>query len=144
MRNIDAGVFFGGDQASPDTYQAFYADVEMYANNSGSPDPQNYMTGLGTTAQIVSPADNFGGSNIARFDSAEYDALAAELAATGDLDKRIELVIAMNDLLVQNGVMIPLIFRGDTSGVGNDITGIDAINGWDSEFWNIEIWTRTG
>ena len=144
LRNIDSGVFFGGDQASPDTYQAFYADVEMYANESGSPDPQNYMSGLGTAAQIVSPANNFGGSNIARFDSAEFDALAAELATTGDLDKRIELVIAMNDLIVQNGAMIPLIYRGSASGLGVDIAGVGDINGWDSEFWNIEIWTRTG
>jgi peptide/nickel transport system substrate-binding protein len=32
LRNLDASVFFGGDPGSPDTFQKFYADVEMYAN----------------------------------------------------------------------------------------------------------------
>ena len=39
LRNIDASVFFGGDPASPDTFQKFYADVEMYANNFDGTDP---------------------------------------------------------------------------------------------------------
>lgn len=29
LRNLDASVFFGGDPGSPDTFQKFYADVEM-------------------------------------------------------------------------------------------------------------------
>ncbi|MCU0853903.1 MAG: peptide ABC transporter substrate-binding protein, partial [Rhodobacteraceae bacterium] len=33
LKNVDASVFFGGDPGSPDTFQKFYADVEMYANN---------------------------------------------------------------------------------------------------------------
>ena len=43
LRNIDASVFFGGDPASPDTFQKFYADVEMYANNFDGTDPESYM-----------------------------------------------------------------------------------------------------
>ena len=44
LRNIDAGVFFGGDPASPDTYQKFYADIEMYTNNfDGVPTRNSYM-----------------------------------------------------------------------------------------------------
>jgi peptide/nickel transport system substrate-binding protein len=43
LRNIDASVFFGGDPASPDTFQKFYADIEMYTNNFAGVDPQAYM-----------------------------------------------------------------------------------------------------
>jgi peptide/nickel transport system substrate-binding protein len=43
LRNIDASVFFGGDPGSPDTFQKFYADVQMYANNFDGTDPQNYL-----------------------------------------------------------------------------------------------------
>ncbi|MGB1208279.1 MAG: peptide ABC transporter substrate-binding protein, partial [Paracoccaceae bacterium] len=32
LRNLSGSVFFGGDPGSPDTFQKFYADVEMYAN----------------------------------------------------------------------------------------------------------------
>ena len=43
LRNIDAGVFFGGDPGSPDTFQKFYADVEMYANEFDGTDPERYL-----------------------------------------------------------------------------------------------------
>jgi len=142
LRNIDAGVFFGGDLASPDTYQKFYADVQMYANNSGSPDPQSYM-GNWVTEQMPGPENNFGGQNIQRFQSDEYDAIWAQLAAESDLAKRAEITIQLNDLLVKSSI-IPLIWRGDTAAVSNEIQGIgDSLNGWDSQYWNIQEWTRS-
>ncbi len=45
LKNVDASVFFGGDPGSPDTFQKFYADVEMYANNFDGTDPQSYLAG---------------------------------------------------------------------------------------------------
>jgi peptide/nickel transport system substrate-binding protein len=50
----------------------------------------------------------------------------------------------MNDLLVQNCVMIPLIHRGDVSGISNTLKmgEWDIVNSWDSEFWNIADWER--
>jgi peptide/nickel transport system substrate-binding protein len=144
LKNIDSSVFFGGDPASPDTYQKFYADVQMYANNSGSSDPQSYM-GNWVTEQMPTPANQFGGQNIQRFQSDEYDAIWAQLAAEADLQKRAEITIQLNDLLVQEGSIIPLIWRGDTAAVSNEIQGIgDSLNGWDSQYWNIQEWTRSG
>ena len=43
LRNLSASVFFGGDPGSPDTYQKFYADIEMYTNNFSGTDPETYM-----------------------------------------------------------------------------------------------------
>ena len=40
---LNASVFFGGDPGSPDTFQKFYADVEMYANTFDGTDPENYL-----------------------------------------------------------------------------------------------------
>ena len=44
LKAIDPSVFFGGDAASPDTFQKFYADVEMYANNFDGTDAEPYMS----------------------------------------------------------------------------------------------------
>ncbi|MBL6671977.1 MAG: peptide ABC transporter substrate-binding protein, partial [Alphaproteobacteria bacterium] len=44
LRNLNASVFFGGDPGSPDTFQKFYADVEMYANTFDGTDPQTYLS----------------------------------------------------------------------------------------------------
>ena len=43
LRNVDASVFFGSDPGSPDTYQKFFADIEMYANNFEGADPEPYL-----------------------------------------------------------------------------------------------------
>jgi peptide/nickel transport system substrate-binding protein len=74
LRNIDASVFFGGDAASPDTFQKFYADLEMYANTFNGTDPQSYLAN-GLCDKAPSPASQWQGENISRFCNEEYDAL---------------------------------------------------------------------
>ncbi|HEX9854641.1 MAG TPA: peptide ABC transporter substrate-binding protein [Acidimicrobiia bacterium] len=141
LKNVVADVYFGGDPASPDTYQKFYADVEMYTNGSGSPDPQTYL-GNYVTDQIVT-ADNFGGSNIPRWSRPEFDALYAELQGTTDFAQRKELSIQLNDMIVQGGAIIPLTWRGSVSAFANTLQGYGTVNGWDSEYWNVEDWVRS-
>ena len=142
LKNVDASVFFGGDQASPDTYQRFYADIEMYTNGSGSPDAATYM-GNWTCDQVVSPANNFGGSNISRWCRPEYDELYSQLLAETDPEQRKALTIQLNDMTIEGGAMIPITYRASVSAFGNDIQGVGDLNGWDSEYWNIEDWTRS-
>jgi peptide/nickel transport system substrate-binding protein len=142
LKNIDASVFFGGDVASPDTYQKFYSDIEMYTNGSGSVDPQAYL-GNWVTAEIAQGSNNFAGQNIQRWYSEEYDAVHAELSSTADLAKRTELSIQLNDMIVQSGTIIPLIWRGSVSAFNNSIQGQGDLNAWDSEYWNIEGWSRS-
>src|SRR5690606_23181202 len=45
LRNIDPAVFFGSDPSSPDTFQKFYADIQLYAYNFDGTDPEKYMSG---------------------------------------------------------------------------------------------------
>ncbi|AHM04377.1 Peptide/opine/nickel uptake family ABC transporter, periplasmic substrate-binding protein [Roseibacterium elongatum DSM 19469] len=141
LRNIDASVFFGGDPASPDTFQKFYADVEMYTNNFAGVDPQAYMANWACD-EIPGPDTQWQGSNIQRFCSEEYDALIAEMAMTADLAERGRIAMAQNDMLVQSYSIIPLIHRGGVSAHANTLDGI-RMSDWDSELWNIMDWYRT-
>ncbi len=140
LKNIDASVFFGSDPGSPDTYQKLWADVEMYANNFSGSDPEAYMANW-HSSKIPSPETQWQGSNMPRFVNAEYDAMVAEMAVTGDINKRAELAKAMNDMLMQNYVMIPLVYRGRVSAHSNSLGGVK-LNTWDSELWNIADWYR--
>ena len=140
LRNISASVFFGGDVASPDTYAKFYTDIEMYTNGSNGTDMEPYL-GNWRTTEIPGPWNKWGGSNVPRWYSEEFDALLDEMAATASTEGRIALTIQMNDMLVQKGVMIPLVFRASVSAHANSISGVD-MNAWDSELWNIADWTR--
>ena len=140
LRNIDAAVFFGGDPASPDTYGKFYTDIEMYTNGSNGTDPETYM-GNWRTSEISGPWNNFLGSNVPRWYSEEYDALLNQMSQTAVLEERAALAIQMNDMLVQSGAMIPLVYRGSVSAHSNSVSGVQ-MNAWDAELWNVADWTR--
>ncbi len=140
LRNISASVFFGGDPASPDTFQKFMADIQMYTNNFDGTDPEKYMAGW-MCDKIPSPANGWQGENIVRYCNPEYDALVKELGQTGELEKRAEIAKKLNDMLSNDVAQIPLIHRGQPSAVNNTLLGVK-MNAWDSELWNIADWSR--
>lgn len=141
LRNLDASVFFGGDPGSPDTFQRFYADVQMYANNFDGTDPQAYLASrrCGTEPR---PASQWQGENINRYCDPAYDALIDELARTGELSKRGEIAIKMNDMLTKDTfTIVPLVDRGRVSAHSVTLGGV-VLNTWDSELWNVADWYR--
>ncbi len=140
LRNIDASVFFGSDPGSPDTFQKFFADVEMYANNFDGTDPEAYMSNW-SCKQAPRPETQWQGNNMPRYCSEEYDGLVAEMATTGDLNERARLAKAMNDKLMQEFIILPLVDRGRVSAHSNTLGGV-VLNTWDSELWNAADWFR--
>ena len=140
LRNINASVFFGGDPGSPDTFQKFYADVEMYANTFNGTDPQSYLGNM-LCDKAPRPETQWQGENISRWCDPEYDALHAKLAQTAGLEQRAEIAKKLNDMAVMGGAMIPLVHRGRLSAHSNTLGGV-VLNVWDSELWNIADWYR--
>ena len=140
LRNINASVFFGSDPASPDTYQKFYADIQMYTNNFDGTDPQAYMTGW-VCDKIPWPANQWNGSNISRYCNPAYDALAAAFAETGGIEARAAIAKRMNDLLVEDGALVPLIHRGEIAARSLSLGGVRH-SAWDATLWNINEWHR--
>ena len=141
LRNIDGSVYFGGDPGSPDTFQKFYADFEMYANNFDGTDPESYLAQR-TCDKNPSPETQWQGENINRFCDPEYDKLVAELGRTGELNKRGEIAKKLNDMLTKESYsMLPLVDRGRVSAHSNTLGGV-VLNTWDSELWNIADWHR--
>ncbi len=140
LKNIDAAVFFGGDQSSPDTFQKLFADLEMYANNFDGTDPEAYM-GNWACNKIPSPENAWLGSNMPRYCNPEYDKLVAEMAGTADINERARLAKAMNDMLMQDYVIIPLVHRGNVAAAANSLDGVK-LNVWDSDLWNVADWSR--
>ena len=141
LRNINASVFFGGDPGSPDTFQRFYADVEMYANNFDGTDPESYLA-QHTCDKAPKPESQWQGENINRYCDPAYDELVAELGRTGELSKRGEIAKKLNDMLTKESyVVVPLVDRGRVSAHANSLGGV-ILNTWDSELWNAADWYR--
>ena len=140
LRNISASVFFGSDPGSPDTYQKFYSDIEMYTNTFSGTDPEAYMAGW-SCSEMPQKSNKWAGNNMPRWCNPAYDALAKKMSKTAALKDRIRMAKGMNDMLMQDYAMIPLIHRGGVSAHSNTISGV-RMNEWDSELWNIADWTR--
>lgn len=141
LKNIDASVFFGGDAGSPDTFQKFYSDVEMYANNFDGTDPEPYL-GQYLCDKIPGPDNQWQGENINRFCDPAYDALWAELSKTADMAKRAEIAKKLNDMLTKDSyTVVALVDRGRLSAAANTLGGV-VLNTWDTELWNAQDWFR--
>ena len=141
LKAIDPSVFFGGDAGSPDTFQKFYADVEMYANNFDGTDPEAYLAQYKCN-KAPSPDNQWQGENMNRYCDPAYDAMVDELSQTRDVAKRQELTKKLNDMVTKDTfTVVALVHRGTLSAHSNALAGVK-INAWDSELWNIADWTR--
>ena len=47
----------------------------------------------------------------------------------------------MNDLLIEEAAVIPMVERSITLGIAKTLTGVDPTP-WDSDVWNIKDWRR--
>lgn len=143
MKNEDASLFFDGTCASDVCIWKFFTDIEMYTNSSSGPDGPGYLKSF-KSDQIPTSATSWGGENVVRINSPELDTLIDEMvAAPLDDPNRDELIAQVNEF-VSSRAIIPLIYRASNSAFANSIENTGDLNGWDSEYWNIEEWTRAG
>jgi peptide/nickel transport system substrate-binding protein len=141
IKSVTASVYFSSDVANPDTYTKFYTDIQMYTTTMTQPDPELFMNQF-TSWEVASKDNKWQGRNITRWRNAEYDKLYR--AAESELDpvKRAALFIKMNELVIQNVVVIPVVFRPRVSAVNSRMRVEQS--GWDSDFWNLANWYREG
>ena len=120
---------------------AFIADIQEYDVRSVSPDPDPYMV-FWTCDNIPNKANGWSGLNFERWCYEPYDELYAMSKTELDPDKRRQLFIQMNQMLVDEVVMIPLVHWAEVSAVRGTMEGVDPIP-WDSSMWNIKDWRRS-
>ena len=140
LKSIDPSVYFSSDSSNNDTVEHFYADLQMYTTGNTSPDPAAYMNYM-TCNQIPQKANNWSGDNNSRYCNPEYDRTLQQASQELDPKQRAQLFIQMNDLLIDDAVVIPLVHRADVTAFGNDITGYN-LTAWDLRTWDIANWKR--
>jgi len=141
LKSVQSGVYFSSDEANPDTAAKLFADVEMFTNGASSTDPTNYLRGW-TCGEIKTRAAKWSGSNYERWCNKDFDALFDQFTKETSAANRDTLAIKMNDMLVNNVVVIPLVARKSVTGYAKTLKGVDVNGTWDSEMWNIADWTK--
>ncbi len=140
LKSIDPSVYFAGDPANSDTVEHFYADLQMFTTGNTSPDPTSYLKTY-TCDEIPQKANNWTGDNASRYCDQNYDNLWKQSTIELDPQNRQQLLIQMNDLLVKNAIVIPLVHRADIIGINTQITGVE-LTPWDLNTWNIHNWKK--
>jgi peptide/nickel transport system substrate-binding protein len=139
LKSVTASVYFSSDVANPDTYSHFYTDLQMYTTTMTQPDPELFMNQF-TSWEVASKDNKWQGRNITRWRNEAYDKLYRSAESELDPVKRAALFIRMNELVIQNVVVIPVVFRPRVAAVSNAMRVEQS--GWDSDFWNLQNWYR--
>ncbi|HEX2440497.1 MAG TPA: peptide ABC transporter substrate-binding protein [Methylomirabilota bacterium] len=140
LKSVVASVFFSSDAANPDTYPHFYADLQMYTTTMGAPDPQQFMIQFLST-EAATKDNKWAGRNITRWRSDDYDRLWKAADTEMDPVKRAALFMKMNDLVIQNAIVIPVLWRNNVGVATSRLRGMD-LSGWDSTLWRLPHWHK--
>jgi peptide/nickel transport system substrate-binding protein len=91
--------------------------------------------------EIASKANKWQGRNVTRWRNEEYDRLYQAADTEMDPVKRAAMFIRMNDLVIQNVVTVPVLWRNSVSVSTLRLRGMD-LSGWESTFWRLPYWYR--
>ena len=139
LKSVTASVYFSSDVANPDTYSKFYADMQMFTTTMSEPDPGFFMRQF-LSSEIASKDNKWQGRNITRWHNDDFD--EAFHAAESELDpvKRAALFIAMNDMVVGDLAVIPVVYRPGVSAMSRQLRA--TLSGWDNVLWDLKNWYR--
>jgi len=140
LKSITANGFFSSDLANPDTFPHFSTDLQMFTTTMIQPDPQRFMDQF-VSWEVASKDNKWAGRNPTRWRNEEYD--RAWKAAETEMDpvKRAALFVKMNDLVIQNVVVIPVVFRPRVAAISNRMRDV-VQSGWDGDFWALAYWSK--
>jgi peptide/nickel transport system substrate-binding protein len=145
LKSVDASVYFASDAGNPDTYGHFSADAEMFTSTPDSPFPLLYMKRFyarDPNTDWAQKSNAWSAPNFLKWQDNEYDRLFDAVGSEIDQAKAATEWQAMNDRVINAGVVVPLIER---KGVDSKVKSLQgpAPGPFDVFSWNVADWTRT-
>jgi peptide/nickel transport system substrate-binding protein len=140
LKQVDASIFLGPPKDTTDTRRQFYTDLEEFAFSNKSPDPSAYMAAW-VCDQAAQKENDWSLPNWSRYCNPEFDALFHQATTELDPEKRAELFVRMNELLIQDIAVIPLVNTTQPMAISMDIKGYESTP-WDVEVWNLADWYK--
>jgi peptide/nickel transport system substrate-binding protein len=141
IKAVDSGVFFSSDAGNPDTSGKMYVDMQMYTTSAAF-DPAAHMKRWTTTnAKLSQREGKWSGGNDGRYINPEYDKLWDASKTELDANKRAQLFIQMNDILVNDYVMVAIVNRKTAFARAKNLMNAN-YSQWAGNYWNIANWMR--
>jgi peptide/nickel transport system substrate-binding protein len=145
LGQVSADDFFGVSPENELSFAHFYRDVQMYAHGPNSPLPDIYFFDWYAgpdNSNVAQRANDWSGANSQRYVNPAFDLLYEEATTTTDPKRAAELYIQMNDIIVGDFVVVPLVAQPwGLYALGNRIATENVAPGaWEPLFWNIANW----
>lgn len=147
LEQIDAGIYFDSGAGNDQNISHFYWDIDMYTNNPSSPVPVSFLVSWYAGkdgANIAQKSNSWQGQNYQRWVNEDFDAKFEELQVATSLEAASELLIELNDIIINDVAVIPLVNRSiDTFAYSTmlreenlELGPFHEINYWNIANWN--------
>ena len=141
---VDASTYFDTAPGNDQNIGHFFWDMNMLQSVPNSPRPMQSMETwyAGPDGSNIAQMENdWSGQNPSRYQSEEYDALLEAARVAIDPDELAELFIGMNDHLVNNHVIVPLVVAGEPRAVSRRLRQENiSLAPFSGDYWNIANW----
>jgi peptide/nickel transport system substrate-binding protein len=144
--SIDGTVFFDTTAGNDQNYQHFYWDMAIWSQEPATLIPIVFMSNwyAGENGSNISQQENdWQLANVQRWQNEQYDEMYNQLRNAETMEQASELLQAMNDLLIEERVLVPIVLRAFFTAISNRLVwdniafGEGAFTGY---FWNIQNW----
>jgi peptide/nickel transport system substrate-binding protein len=146
LEQVDSGIFFDSSPGNDQSNTHFYTDMNMFTSGVGAPPPVAFMVRWyagPNNEEIAQKSNGWAGRNIHRWKNEEYDALYEQAQVESDPEKQAELFIQMNDLVIDNNVVIPLVSPGNKQAYSRTLNADNiGVGPFEFDYWNIANWNR--
>jgi peptide/nickel transport system substrate-binding protein len=146
IQNIDGSVYFDSSAGNDQNTGHFYYDVNMHQTGAGAPTPITFMQNwyAGPDGENISQASNqWSAPNQQRYQNEQYDALFEQVRTETDPQALIDLFIEMNDLLIEDVALVPLVQVAEKSAAATWLNEANfGFGPFGYNYWNIANWNR--
>lgn len=146
IENIDGAIYFDSSAGNDQNNLHFYYDMNMHQTGAGAPTPIAFMENwyAGPDGENIAQAENdWSGQNFQRYQNPEYDALLEALQVETDPQVLTDLFIQLNDILVMDGAVIPLVQVAEKSAAATWLNEKNfGFGPFGYNYWNIANWNR--
>jgi peptide/nickel transport system substrate-binding protein len=145
LEQIDSGVFFDSSAGNEQNTNHFYWDLSMWSSGPASPIPPRFMSKwyAGENGENIAQEENgWSGYNYQRYRNPEFDELFDQLLTATNQEEAIDLLIGLNDIVINDRAVVPLVARTFYYGIANRLNraNMELDNGWVGPFDNIANW----
>ncbi len=144
LEQVDSGIYFDASEGNDENIYKFYWDMCQYQGVPNNPRSMSFMNVwyAGPDGENIAQAsNNWNGGNNSRWSNADYDAAFEAAKTETDPDKLTELFVQMNDILIHNDVLLPIVLTNNPRAINRKLNANNiARAAFSYDYWNIANW----